>query len=131
MPSSTAPSESATAVYLGEERRASRTRARSRDRVMDRAIQREPHTGAVAASQDSKNLLLFIDDDLRESALALSRVEAYLVDTVALLENQDATRRQVAAMAEDMAVLEEVDQLTETLENMRRRMARLAATLRG
>ncbi|TPV96762.1 MAG: hypothetical protein B7733_03185 [Myxococcales bacterium FL481] len=72
---------------------------------------------------------MFIDDDLRESALALSRIEAYLVDTLGMLERERLAGHDMRSLAGDTAVLEHVDTLAETLENLRRRMARLAASL--
>ncbi|RMG97578.1 MAG: hypothetical protein D6705_08455 [Deltaproteobacteria bacterium] len=80
--------------------------------------------------RDLETLMLFIDDDLRETGLALARVEQYLVRTLGVLERPDVRRRDVHALAADQEVLDHLDVLNETLESLRRRMARLAARLK-
>jgi hypothetical protein len=112
------------------ERRDSGKRARARDRLMDRATRPYPKNESLRRVENVENLLLFIDDDLRETALAMERVEGYLIRTLDLLERKDLARRDVQALANDTTVLEHVDMLNETLESLRRRMARLASTLR-
>ena len=114
----------------GEDRRTSGKRARARDRLMDRANQPYPKTRALTGVDRVENLLLFIDDDLRETAMAISNIEAYLIQTLAMLERQELTRLEVHELASDTDILEHVDLLNETLESLRRRMARLASNLR-
>jgi hypothetical protein len=97
---------------------------------MDRATRPYPKTDALTQADRVGNLLLFIDDDLRETALAMERIEAYLVATLGMLERDRLTRAQVHQLATDTTVLEHVDMLNETLESLRRRMARLAANLK-
>ncbi|MEE9384399.1 MAG: hypothetical protein V3V08_13425 [Nannocystaceae bacterium] len=97
---------------------------------MDRATCAYPSNRSIEAAHNVGNLVMFIDDDIRESALALARIEAYLVDTLGLLERQGMAGDDVRALASDDRVLDHVDMLGETLENLRRRMARLAASLR-
>lgn len=97
---------------------------------MDRATQPYPQTEVLSEADRVGNLLLFIDDDLRETALAMERIETYLVSTLAMLEQRRLTRAQVHGLATDTTVLEHVDMLNETIESLRRRMARLAANLK-
>lgn len=97
---------------------------------MDRATREYPQNESLGGSLHLENLLLFIDDDLRETALALTHVESYLVRTLGLLEAQEITKREVHALASSTEVLDHVDVLTETLESMRRRLARLAANIK-
>lgn len=97
---------------------------------MDRATQAYPQTDVLNQADRVGNLLLFIDDDLRETALAMQRIENYLVSTLAMLEKDRLTREQVQSLATDTTVLEHVDMLNETLESLRRRMARLASNLK-
>jgi hypothetical protein len=113
-----------------DERRESGKRARAADRLMDRATRTYPPTQALARARNVENLLLFIDDDLRETALSMQRIERYLVATLAMLESETIERATVQALATDRDVLSHVDALNETLESLRRRMARLAASLR-
>jgi hypothetical protein len=112
------------------ERRGSGRRARARDRLMDRATQ--PHTphARLAEVENVENLLLFVDDDLRETALAIHHIEAFLLRTLGLLETEDLRREHVREVAGDTSVLDHVDQLNETLESLRRRLARLAARMK-
>lgn len=117
-------------VDAGAERRSSGRRARARDRLMDRATGSYPQTEALAQARNIENLLLFIDDDLRQTALALHNVERFLVDTLELLERPALRREDVFVQARDTEVLDHVDMLNETLETLRRRLARLAANLR-
>ena len=121
---------SAQAPAGAQEQRRSGRRLRARDRLMDRATRDYPKNQALAGVRDVETLMLFIDDDLRETALALSHIEQYLVRTLALLERPAVDRADVQVLASDRDVLEQLDVLCETLESMRRRMGKLAARLR-
>ena len=114
-------------------RRGSGGRARARDRLMDRATRAYPESEPLrrlAGARGVENLMLFIDDDLRETALALGNVENYLVGVLGLLEAPRLDREEVHAVAADTQVLDHVDMLVETLETLRRRLAKLSASLR-
>jgi hypothetical protein len=108
------------------DRRVSGRRARARDRLMDRANSDYAPNPALAQIRDVENLLLFIDDDLRETALAMERIEKYLLSTLGVLDGDKLDRGEIHSLATDPSVLEHVDLLTETLESLRRRMVRLA-----
>lgn len=111
------------------ERRQSGRRARIRDRLMDRATQ--PQAGrSLTHVRNVENLMLFVDDDLRETALALTRIEDFLGRTLALLEMPHPRRQDVADVAADISVLDHLDQLNETLESLRRRLATLHANMK-
>ena len=112
------------------ERRESGSRARVQDRLMDRATRMYSRSEAFEGVLNVENLLLFIDDDLRETALSMQRIEKYLASTLNLLENEKVGRAEVYAHAADAEILDQVDLLSETLESLRRRMARLASNLR-
>jgi hypothetical protein len=75
-------------------------------------------------------MLLFVDDDLRETALALAGIEAYLVRTLGALEEPELRRGEVSAIARDPEVLDQVDHMSATLESLRRRLAKLASRMR-
>lgn len=113
----------------GSDRRISGRRARARDRLMDRANTPYSPSPALAQVGQVENLLLFIDDDLRESALSMERIERYLVSTLDMLEGDSLNRAEVDALAGNGEVLDQIDQLNESLENLRRRVARLARLL--
>ena len=121
---SPAPSEG------GAERRQSGTRARARDRLMDRATRPSPESDALSHVRGLQNLVLFIDDDLRETGMALGKVEGYLVEILKLIEQPRITREDVHALAADTQVLEHVDTLVESLETLRGRLGKLAVSLR-
>jgi len=111
------------------ERRVSGRRARARDRLMDRAnTPYKPHP-QLTHIRHVENLLLFIDDDLRETALSMERIERYLVSTLDLLEGESLERPEVERLAGDTEVLDQIDQLNLSLESLRRRMARLSRLL--
>ena len=114
----------------GLDRRASGRRARARDRLMDRATRTHTPNAKLIGVENVENLLLFVDDDLRETALAIHKIEGFLLRTLGLLEAEDLRREDVREVAGDTSVLDHVDQLNETLESLRRRLARLAARMR-
>ncbi len=114
----------------GAERRRSGRRARARDRLMDRATRPYPQNAALIGVDNIENLLLFVDDDLRETALAIHRIEQFLLRALGLLEAPKLRREDVQAVATDTNVLDHLDMLNETLESLRRRLAKLSARMR-
>ncbi|MFV8751451.1 hypothetical protein ACNOYE_12980 [Nannocystaceae bacterium ST9] len=124
-PSSEQAPTDATPESAGD-RRISGRRARGRDRLMDRANQDYTPNPALAQVRDVENLLLFIDDDLRETALAMERIEKYLLSTLGVLDGESLDRQELHSLATDSSVIDQVELLNETLESLRRRMARLA-----
>lgn len=112
------------------ERRGSGRRARARDRLFDRATHAYPPNAALRGVNNIGNLMLFVDDDLRETALAITRIEGYLTRTLGALESPDLRRKDVQTLAADMDVLDHLDQLNETLESLRRRLAKLAGEMK-
>ncbi|PRP91612.1 hypothetical protein ENSA5_53720 [Enhygromyxa salina] len=113
----------------GSDRRVSGRRARARDRLMDRASQTYAPNPALSQIRHVENILMFIDDDLRETALSMARIESYLISTLDMLEGENLVRADVEALATDVEVLDQIDLLNESLENLRRRVSRLARLL--
>lgn len=97
---------------------------------MDRATHAYQPNAALRGVNNIGNMMLFVDDDLRETALAITRIEGYLTRTLSALESPDLRRKDVQALASDMDVLDHLDQLNETLESLRRRLAKLAGEMR-
>ena len=97
---------------------------------MDRATLSYSPNNALRGVDNIGNLMLFVDDDLRETALAITRIEAYLTRTLSALESPDLRRQDLQALAADADVLDHLDGLNETLESLRRRLAKLAAEMR-
>jgi hypothetical protein len=98
--------------------------------MMDRASRDYPESDALRGVRGVENLVLFIDDDLRETGMALGHVEAYLVEILRMLESPRIKREDVHALASDTRVLDHIDMLVENLETLRRRMTKLATSLR-
>jgi hypothetical protein len=73
-----------------------------------------------------RNLLLFLDDDLRETATALGGIETFLVQAQELIEKEDVTASELRALAADLGVDGQLDSLGETLTSLRRRMCQVA-----
>lgn len=97
---------------------------------MDRATRPYPQNAALVGVENVENLLLFVDDDLRETALAIHHIEHFLVRTLGLLEAPALQREDVCAVASDTTVLDHLDMLNETLESLRRRLAKLSARMK-
>jgi hypothetical protein len=97
---------------------------------MDRGTRPTRTNRRLVGLRNVENLLLFIDDDLRETALAITRVEDFLTLTLATLESDDLRREHIQALSRDPDVLENLDMLGENLESLRRRLAKLSSVMR-
>lgn len=97
---------------------------------MDRATRPHPQNAALIGVSNVENLLLFVDDDLRETALAIHHIERFLLRTLGLLEAPTLRREDVQSVAGDTSVLDHIDMLNETIESLRRRLARLSARMK-
>lgn len=106
--------------------RRSTPRRRSRDRIASR----ETTNPALSQRFELKNLLLFLDDDVRESAKALARVEQYLGRALALLDDGEVTAAQLDALSDEQAIFDDLHTLVDTLGSLRSRMGKVASTLR-
>jgi hypothetical protein len=105
--------------------RRSTPRRRTRDRLADRET-----TNPALSHADLKNLLLFLDDDVRESAKALVRVERYLGRALALLDDGQVSVDQLEGLAGEQAIFDDLHTLVDTLGSLRGRMGKVASTLR-
>ena len=109
----------------GDDRRRS-PRRRLRDRIASLEHTENP---ALRGKFELQNLMLLVDDDLRQTALSLGSVEQYLAQSIALLESESLAPAELAAHADGEDVLDRVDLLLENLMNLRRRMGDIAARL--
>jgi hypothetical protein len=111
-------------VNLRDRRLAPRRRLRDRIASLDRtdnpALQR----------QELANLVLLVEDDLRETALALGQVEQFLAGAMTLLEAPELDAAGIAAVAADSKVSWRLDALADNITNLRHRMGTIAAELR-
>jgi len=104
-------------------------RSTPRRRVRDRLPERET-TNPALAHADLRNLLLFLDDDVRESAKALVRVERYLGRALALLDDGEVAAAALEELAGEQAIFDDLHTLVDTLGSLRGRMGKVASTLR-
>lgn len=96
-------------------------------RARDRIVLREWNLGAgLAKRAELQNVLLFVDDDVRETAAALANIERFLLDALAILDREDVQPEDLHHLAGDPKVLERLDYLTETLTSLRRRLGTIA-----
>lgn len=123
VPQAASPSRSETPS--ADRRRTPRRRLRDRIASLDAT-----DNPALRSQYDLRNLMLLVDDDLRQTALALGAVESYLARTAALLENPEVTGGELAEAADDEEVLDRIEDLSENLDNLRHRMGSIAASLK-
>jgi hypothetical protein len=100
-------------------------------RLRDRLVDREGTENPRLRRYELSNLLLFLDDDLRETALAIGGIEGFLTAALALLEKEDLDAAELQALAGSQDVLDRLDYLGENLVSLRRRMGLIAETLKG
>src|SRR5215468_1747275 len=93
---------------------------RARDRMLTGRSEPSP---TLADRFDLANLILFLADDLRESALAVGGIEAYLVRAKAVLEKRELAIAELRELVEDGDVLQRFDLLHDALGSLRRSMA--------
>ena len=106
-------------------------RSNPRRRLRDRLPDRETSNPSLSQHFELRNLLLFLDDDVRESAKALGRVEGYLGRALALLDKGDVTAEELDALADEQAIFDDLHTLVDTLGSLRSRMGKVASTLRA
>jgi hypothetical protein len=100
-------------------------------RLRDRLASREGTSNpTLAARYELQNLLLLVDDDLRETALALGAIEQFLGSALSLLEHKDVTAEEIGRLAGDGEVVERIDTLTDALDQLRRRLGAVASALK-
>lgn len=102
-----------------------------RRRLRDRLVDREgTENHRLAAEPRLTNHLMLVDDELRETALALTGIEAYLAQALLVLEREDLRPGDLEALAADLEVEARVVELDETLASLKRRLRVMAAQIR-
>jgi hypothetical protein len=86
---------------------------------------------AIRSRYELRNLILFLADDLRESALAVGGIEAFLLRAQRVLEKPDLTADELAAVADDRQVMERFELLSDALASLRRSMAMIHESLKA
>jgi hypothetical protein len=105
-------------------------RANPRRRLRDKLPERETTNPALAQKTELKNLLLFLDDDVRESGKSLVRVEKYLGRALALLDAPTVTADELHELAREQAIFDDLHALVDTLASLRARLGKVASSLR-
>jgi hypothetical protein len=100
---------------------------RARDRIL--SGQTVP-AAAIRSRHELRNLILFLADDLRESALAVGGIEAFLIRAQRVLEKPDLTPEELAVVADDRQVIERFELLADALSSLRRSMGMIHESLR-
>ena len=98
--------------------------------MRDRLVDREGTQNPRLRRYELANLMLFVDDDLRETALAIGGIEGFLTAALALLEKEDLDADELSSLAGDEEILERLDYLGETVASLRRRMGLIADSLK-
>jgi len=78
---------------------------------------------------DTRVVLDFLEDDLREGLSAIADVEAHFTDVLDALRAEDCTAEELLATAEDLEVLRRVEYLLNVAAQLRRRVHQAARRL--
>ena len=100
---------------------------RLRDRLANRDGIANP---ALQDRYELTNLLLLVDDDLRQTARGLGAVDAFLAQAADLLEREGVEAADLAELASDGDVLDSLDELQENVAGLRKKLLALASQLR-
>ena len=85
---------------------------------------------ALAERHELANLLLLVDDDLRETARALGSVDAFLAQAADLLDREGVQAEDLASLATDSDVIDRLDDLQENVAGLRRKLLAIASQMR-
>jgi hypothetical protein len=99
---------------------------RARDRIL--AGQTSP-SAIIQSRRELENLILFLADDLRESAMAVGGIESFLVRAQRALEKPELTMAELHALADDREVEERFELLADALGSLRRSMKQIVDSL--
>jgi hypothetical protein len=100
-------------------------------RARDRILTGETLTSPVLTRRhELANMILFLGDDLRESALAVGGIEAFLLRARQLLEKPDLTPDELRRLVDDDEVVERMDLLWDSLSSLRKSMGLIHNTLK-
>lgn len=108
----------------------SHERAPKGRRLHDRLATHETQNPRLPDRADVSNLLLLIDDDLRETAEAMAAIDGFLAESLRLLDSREVSASSLLKLSADGELMEQIDTLQETLTTLRRRFGALASTIR-
>ena len=121
-----APAQGPASAFeeIRDRRKAPRRRLRDRIASLDRT-----DNPRLARDPQVQNLVLLAEDDLRQTALAIGHLESYLADAMELVESPAVTAEDLATHAASDDALDGLDALSDSLANLRRRLAQIAGLL--
>jgi len=93
---------------------------RARDRLLAGATTPSP---TLRGRPELQNMILFLADDLRESALAMGGIEAFVMQAQKVLEKPELSIADLRGLVDDEGVLERLDLLWDALSSLRKSMA--------
>jgi hypothetical protein len=85
----------------------------------------------LPAREDSRVLVDFLEDDLREGLSAVSDVEAHFTDVLDALRADRITPLGLMQASEDLHVLQRLEYLLTVVSQLRRRLSQAAGRLRA
>jgi hypothetical protein len=100
---------------------------RARDRLLAGETMPSP---TLRGRAELQNMILFLSDDLRESALAMGGIEAFVMKAQKVLEKPELGVDDLRGLTDDQDVLERMDLLWDALGSLRKSMALIHATLK-
>ena len=100
-------------------------------RARDRMLAGETHPSpSLGEREELRNVVLFLGDDLRESALAVGGIEAFLLDAQRVLEKPDLTAEELARLLSNDRIGDRLELLADALASLRRSMGLICSTLK-
>ena len=99
-------------------------------RLHDRLATHETQNPRLGDRADVSNLLLLIDDDLRETAEAMTAIDGFLAESLRLLDSREVSATSLLELSAADDLMERIDTLQDTLGTLRRRFGALASTIR-
>jgi hypothetical protein len=100
---------------------------RARDRLLAGASTPSP---TLRGRAELQNMILFLADDLRESALAMGGIEAFVMRAQRVLEKPELSVEDLHGLVDERAVLEQMDLLWDSLSSLRKSMSLIQESLR-
>jgi hypothetical protein len=100
---------------------------RARDRLLAGAATPSP---SLRGRAELQNMILFLADDLRESALAMGGIEAFVMRAQRVLEKPELSVEDLHGLVDERAVLEQMDLLWDSLSSLRKSMSLIQESLR-
>lgn len=88
-------------------------------------------TASLPASEETRVLVDFLEDDLREGLSAVADVEAHFTDILDALGSERVRPITLLEASEDYRVLERLEYLMVVVSQLRRRLAQAAGRLKS